>query len=334
MIIHNNINIDKKKIYLGIEILRVILCFWVLSFHSIQYKKINDLFFYIIKKTFHVPCFSFISFYFSYNIFKGKNTFKFKKRMQRLLIPYILWPLIIFVIDNISNRKIIIPLYYLKIQLLCGRKFIVPLWYLFSIIVLTILFFILSNFITNNFLFVIQIFSMFSYFFQYSGFDYLLNIFKNSIKLPILNTLYLIPTSTLGLYFSALKIVEILKIKKNMTLFFSFLFLYFLFKYDIFINLGGYKGIIHMFTSSCFFLGFYFLPLENIHHYIKKVIQKITRYTNGIYCLQAKMIPFVRNKFNSSGTLQSCIIIYLLSYLCSFIGDKFLRKTLLKYLFI
>ena len=338
MLIPNSISKDKKKVFLGIEILRVILCFWVISFHSIQCKIINTFLLNVIKtKLFHVPCFSFMSFYFSYNIFRDKNIFKFKKRLQRLIIPYVLWPIIIFAIDNISNRKIIIPFNHLIIQLICGRKILIPLWYLFVIIFLTIFFFILSSIIQNHFLFVIQIISIFSYFYQYSGFYHLFDIFLDNamLPIPIIDTLDIIPLSTLGFIFSELKIVEILCRKRKTTLFFSFLFIYFLFKFDIFINLGGYKGIIHIFVSTFFFLGFVFLPLENTPHFIQNIIKEITRYTNGIYCLQDKMIPFINDKFkNYSGTFKNCIIIYLLSYFFSFIGNKLTGKTQLKYLFI
>ena len=335
MIFQKNIGFEQRKVNLGIEILRVLLCFWVLAFHSLKKKKINYFLFYVTKKKFyHVPCFSFISFYFSYNIFHDKISIKMKKRLERLLIPYIIWPLIILAIDNISNRKIIISIYQLKIQLILGRQIMVPLWYLFSMIFLSIFFFILSNLFSHHFLFVIQLLSICSYIFQYSGFYQLLDIYKRNIKLPILDTLSIMPLTSLGLNFASLKIVEIFSKKRKLALFFSFLFIYFLFKYDLFIDLGGYKGIIHIFASSCFFIGFYLLPLEKTYYLFQRIIKLFTRYTNGIYCLQPKMIRFVRNKFHSPGTLKSCIIIYLLSYSVSLIGNITLGKTKLKYLFI
>lgn len=62
------IQVEDKKINLGIEILRMFLCFWVLCFHCLKKNKINYFLFFIAKtKFFHVPCFCFISFYFSNN---------------------------------------------------------------------------------------------------------------------------------------------------------------------------------------------------------------------------------------------------------------------------
>ena len=107
-----------------------------------------------------------------------------------------------------------------------------------------------------------------------------------------------------------------------------------LFKYDIFIELGGYKGIINVFTSISFFIGFYLLPLNNIPTFFKNLIKTLTSYTNGIYCVHSRFINLVRVCFGLEGTFKSCIIIYLLSYFLSFFGIKIFGKTKLKYLFI
>jgi hypothetical protein len=152
--------------------------------------------------------------------------------------------------------------------------------------------------------------------------------------MPILDTLSIFPLSVFGFTFASTKIIKILKRKMIINLFFSYLSIYFLFKYNIFIDLGGYNGIVHIFASSFFFIGFYLLPLDNIYSWIQIIIKQVTSYTNGIYCLQSKMIRFVKIKFHLVGTFKSCIIIYLLSYFFSFIGMKILGKTKLKYLFI
>lgn len=117
MLIRNTYALENIKINLGIEILRTILCFWVLSFHTLDINKINYFLFHITKKKlYHVPCFSFISFYFSYKIFSEKNIAKLKKRLIRLLFdllfdlePY--FNLIIFlfhsffVLESLSSLK-------------------------------------------------------------------------------------------------------------------------------------------------------------------------------------------------------------------------------------
>ena len=170
--------------------------------------------------------FFFYIIFFTYNIYNDKNTFKLKKRLERLLIPYLLWPLIIFVIVNIFS-KTKISLYHLRNQLICRYQFLIALWHLLSIILLSILFFFISILFPKLFLFIIQLLSIFSYIFQYSGFYHLLDIYKKNFKMPILHTISIIPLSALGLIFASLKIVDILEKKRKVTLFFSYLFIYF-----------------------------------------------------------------------------------------------------------
>lgn len=210
----------------------------------------------------------------------------------------------------------------------------VPLWYLFSTIILTIFFFILSNIFNNYFIIILIFFSIFTYVAQYSHFYDLLNGYKNNIKMPIEDTISILPLTIMGIIFYSLKLIEFFKINKKMSIFISYLFIFFIFKYDIFVDLGGYKGIVHIFTSTSFFVAFYLLPLDNINSCIKRAIKQITSYTNGIYCMQSEMVQFIHNNFHREGNLNKSIIIYLVSYFFSFIGYKIFRKTQLKYLFI
>ena len=272
--------------------------------------------------------------FFSHNIFFDRNMIKVKRRLERLLIPYIIWPLLAFVTNNCFEYNNKISLYYLKMQFLLGRQFMVPLWYLFSMIFLTIFYFILSCLFKSKFLFIIQLLCLFSYVMQYSNCYSLLDAYNNNVKKPILDTLSILPLCSIGLIFATSKIIENLKINKKKVLFFSYIFIYFLFKYNIFLDLGGYNGIINIFSSIFFFVGFYLLPLEYTHNFIQKLIKQMTSFTNGIYCLQSRMIPFVKSRFYLVGTFKGAIIIYLVSYLFSFIGAMICGKTKLKYLFI
>ena len=327
--------LDNRKINLGIQILRVILCFWVIAFHTLNIKKINYFVFYITKtKFFHVPCFSFISFIFASNIFTDINISKFKQRMQRLLIPYIVWPLIVFINNNIFEKKRTIKLYDLKIQLILGSQFMIPLWFLFSNIILTIIFFLLSYFLMNHFLFICQLLMILSYMAQYSYFHKLFVIYKENVRFPILGSFSIFPICITGFTMASLNIKKILKEYRIKTLIISYLSLYFLFKFDAFINLGGHKGIMNNLAALFFFSGFYFLPFDNLNSNLRMLIIKATSYTQGIYCLQSQIIPFSRRFNYFNGNMKGCIIIYLLGFIISLLGNKLLGKTKLKYLFI
>jgi len=82
---------EKKKINLGIQILRVIFSFHILVFHCINKKKYSSK---ILKPIINdvdidLGVFFIISFYYSYELFTSKNRIQIKQRLIRLFIPYI-----------------------------------------------------------------------------------------------------------------------------------------------------------------------------------------------------------------------------------------------------
>ena len=78
----------------------MILSFWVVAHHCCIIKN-QKLKYFMDKKRFHVPTFMFMSFYFFYKNISQKNIIKIKLRFERLLIPYIIWPLFILFINNL-----------------------------------------------------------------------------------------------------------------------------------------------------------------------------------------------------------------------------------------
>ena len=138
-----NTSLKVKQRNVGLELLRSLLCFWVIIFHFLT--PANTFASSVKRKRYHVPCFFFISFFYLYSAIKDKNILKMKLRLQRLLIPYLIWPLIIFIINNtlfllFENNQFhnILSLYDLKIQLLVGRKFMSHLWFMFHLLFLSI----------------------------------------------------------------------------------------------------------------------------------------------------------------------------------------------------
>ena len=289
----NNIN-------LGIQILRTILCFWVICFHCLDNKKISYITFCIAKKKeYHVPCFIFISFYFSYNIFSHRLINKFKNRIERLLIPYIIWPIIIMILDYIiSDRSF--SFYNYIIHLILGAKIMIPFWYLFSAIFFSVFIFIISLIFKQNFLFIIQLSAVIIFIIQYSYifriFNFL-NQFYGANKYPIIHSIGIFPIFTFALTCASSKIVDFLIKRKIKYIFFSYIGIYCLFKLNIFNKLIGYNGFEPIFASLLFFIGFYLLPMENIHSRLKILIINITNYTNGIYCLHSEINFFMKKTF-------------------------------------
>ena len=196
-----------------------------------------------------------------------------------------------------------------------------------------LLFFIISKINKSNFIFIIQLLAIFSYIIQYSHYHNFLTKYKGNIRLPLLNTLGIFPCCVIAIIFAKLQMIEFFHHKKN-SLILSFLLIYLIFKYKIFVKLGGFNGIEHIFVASSFFVGIYLLPLENINPGIQLIIKQITSYTNGIYCLQTQISTFIYTIFGLYGDIKTIIVIYSISYLISFIGIKIFGKTKFKYLFI
>ncbi len=80
-----------KSIFLGIEILRMILSFIIVYIHCFNKSKVKSIFYLLPYKylCFYVPTFFFISFYFSYNSFISRNINKIVLRFKRLLFYFI-----------------------------------------------------------------------------------------------------------------------------------------------------------------------------------------------------------------------------------------------------
>ena len=139
---------------LGIQILRAILCLWVLFSHCAKIKKEHLKYF---KKNFHVPTFFILSFYFYYPTLVKRNSIIIKKRFQRLLLPYFFWPIFVFILNNLlvhftSLGKVMakLSLKELYLQLLTGAQYYRVFWFQFNLIFLSLVFSLISFIFKKN----------------------------------------------------------------------------------------------------------------------------------------------------------------------------------------
>lgn len=334
-----NISQTNKK-YIGIEILRALLCFWIVLFHCAKYKKSHYKYFW---RLFHVPTFFLLSFYFYYQIIHGRMIEKIKIRFERLLIPYFLWPIIIFFINNIFLKTFIIDktsireyLKYLFTQFIFGKGIHGIFWFQNNLIFLSLLFSIISLLFKNNFMEILHFLSSLSLYLHYSGKSY--DFFKFTKYKNSLGTLIeLIPLAILGFtykYINLLSLVNKLPVYIKCILCF---YIYFLFEYDIFLLPIGFRYpniILYIIASSIFLILFGSLNFERFK--INIIINIITKCTGGIYYIH----PFVRNNlekyfiFFKKRTYTSASLIYVISYIICMIGSKHLQNNKLKYLFM
>ena len=333
-----------KKINIGIQILRMICCFIIILCHFYAFYHLK-----IIREEYiySIILFFFISFYFSYNTLSCRNVPKIKERFKRMLIPYIIWPLLFYLKDkfyhylyhtreeyNIKN------LYY---QFLIGCKIYGIFWFLFNIIFLSTFFTIIAIFFKDRFIIALFIIYICDYLFYYSNFagTYVLNKFK---KVPVHHSIkpifeFFIYAFT-GLYFSSINLLNIFHIHRIKIIVFSiiitFIFIkcYFSFKSEI---KFFYSGIIkNIFIFNLFAL-FASIPFDKINNnIIFNLLNELTSYTGGIYYIHVKIGDLCREYIyiNKKNTFKGCLLIYLFCYLICFFGTFILKKSFLKYLFI
>ena len=129
----------------------MLLSLWIVIIHCcrIRTKFLKIL---LLHKLFHVPTFLIISFYFFYDKLYLRNINKIKIRFERLLIPYIIYPIIVIIINLFTSIKTKIisqirALFFVFIkQLIFGMGIHPVFWFQFYMIFLSIFFNYCTNF--------------------------------------------------------------------------------------------------------------------------------------------------------------------------------------------
>ena len=209
---NNNNNISYKN--LGIQILRMILSFWIVLDHCLA-KPIKNQFIFVFKNRLHVPCFILISYFFSNRTISGRNCIKIKKRFERLLIPYLILPIVIFIINRlcflffkITLFGSIFTLYDLIVQFIIGRKIIDVLWFQCYLIWTTLLFVIISFLAKEKYLFIFEHIYLISYILRYSNFNYdFFYKYNPLIRYSIAQFVEVMPMSVSGSIIASLNII-------------------------------------------------------------------------------------------------------------------------------
>jgi len=322
---------------LGIEILRMILCLWVISFHFAGLK--NYLKYKILRASFHVPTFMLISFYFTYNTFISNDIIKYKKRLERLLVPYIIWPIIFLLISNSSYDSINIKklIFELLLQYITGYKIYVILWFVGSLIFLEIFFKIIHILFNKQSLLILKILSIISYLVQYEEINYNIFYLYPTYIIGVSRIIEMMPIAVTGLCLRNINIFKTIKNDKIKYIFFSMIILFFIYNYNVFGNFKGfgYNGIKNNIAGICLFISFSLIPFNKIKNkIIISFINTITKYTGGIYYLQV-IIGFRLEKYKyfKERRFYMCFAIYILGYLICSIFIKIFKNNKLKYLF-
>jgi hypothetical protein len=333
----------KQKIIIGLQLLRVICCFGVIITHFYKFYNIKFLY---NKHDYYLRIFFFTAFYFSYSSLSSKNIGRIKERFKRMVIPYIGWPLIIYITDKVNHylynvrESYSIKNFYYQILIGCGIYGI--LWFVFNLIFLSVIFVLIILLFKKRYIFVMLIICIFIYSVYYSNYA---NIFLSEYKLvPVHHSIKPIAQYFVfvfsGYYFAYIKILNKLHKYRILSILCSSLLIIIYFKYYFLFSVNvplSYKGLVDNIFTLELFIFFAMIPFDKINNkHLYNVLIKMTNYTGGVYYLHVIIDNFLKKyvEANRQRTFIGCLFNYLVSYYICLSGVFIFNQNSLKYLFI
>jgi surface polysaccharide O-acyltransferase-like enzyme len=326
--------------------LRIYLLFLIIASHCYLPNRINKkkIIHKIIYNRIHAPTFYVISFFFCHKLFKSKNISKIKIRFERLLIPYFIWPIIIWSLNNLLSFLFLktckISFKDLILQILTGHVFMRVLWYQYDLIFFTLLMAIIHLLFNEKLISYILInLNFFSLFLQYSNYNFIFFSQYDFVKkYPFGRFFEIVPYCIIGYILESLNLVHILSKNKiiSINIFVSILILNI--KHKIFFEIRGftYQGLKLYISSITIFSIFSLIPNKIIaNKYIVKFIELISIHTAGIYFIHLPLYNYfcIFSLAKNMGFF-GIIIIYFISYFICLFGKIIFRETKLIYLFM
>ncbi len=271
----------EKTYDLGLLILRPILAYIVVMTHCYNYSylPIRWKFIYINTERFAFPVrvFFIMSIYFSYNTLINSDYKKKFERLIRLIIPYILWPIIIFYLNRILRYfkyiKSIITVKLLIKQLLIEAPIIGALWYQWVLIFMSVLINIIILIFKNSYNFILIQLSIVAFIYQYNGKNqHFIKNYDIDNKRTFGRIAEIMPCAFMGFFIASSGIMIFFRKYRLRVFVVCALVNYFIIKYDIFItNTGaGYAGVKLYIVSICIFFGCAVFPSELVKNKISQ----------------------------------------------------------------
>ena len=316
---HNN-DLNKKTLKYGFSILKCLLSFNVISSHCFNKRssKNNIILFLTGDRRLHVPSFFILSFYFSHNTLISSNISKKIIRFQRLLIPYLGWPIIIFLICNalkhIKKFKRPCSLKILVFQLITGQgQELFHFWYLFDLMLTTFIFQSIITIFEENHLFILNMISILSYFLQYSKYSKKLYFYTRRVS-GLARENEIIPFAVTGFTLNSMKLLNILEKYKFNSICFCLLIYVLIQDYEVFRKFFGvaYNGIKLNILSLCLVIIFSQFPSKRIKNkYLVTFLKIMTNYSAGTYYLHRVVQLFFKYIFSDikNGTFCGILLI-------------------------
>ena len=319
----------------GLAILRMLMCFEVVLCHFWIYDEGSS---YILKcfewlRPCAVPVFTLMSFFLMGKFFLSPTWGKAEKRFLRLIYPHLAWAIIYWVIMNvlifIVGRGDLHGITDLLWQIFTGSSPDLDpvMWYQVVLILLTAAFYMIFRRFGDRAHYILSFLLVFATAMQYAGTNYALFCgLRYELKYPLGRTLEMLPYAVMGVYIASFNIyasgAKTLRIIGIVLL--SLGLLAYVLHLGNFAAPGfGYSGIGLMCAALILHTVFYRLPLQGVSEKAKRIIEIISRYTLGIYCMHFIVGRVVAKGFQHFGFEENmfaiCICIYVLCYILSMI---------------
>ena len=340
---HKKEKLKREKFFnYGLALLKSYMAFLVLVSHCFNMKTTKNelLIKFTTNRQLHVPSFFIMSFYFTYKTLLSLSLKKFLNRLMRLLIPYIIWPMIVIKINhyyNLNYRKRFHDTYDdLILQLKWARRCLPQFWFQWNLIFHTIFFYVIIFIFRKHSLFIFYILLLYAYYAQYTG--YHINSYFSKYPDVISYLFETLPLAVTGFTLGYYKIIDVFQNYKIKTFILSAIIYKIIADYNIFRRIRGlnFQGINLNIQSICVIFIFSLFPSDKIkNELLQKLLTLITNYSAGVFYLHFS----VRDYFGiyiddiKNGTFKGIFINYFICYFICFIGMKIFEITPLRYLF-
>ncbi len=311
------------------------------------YVRESSILLFKVYKLYHVPTFILISFYFYYRTLHGRIIAKIIARFQRLFIPYIIWPIIIFLINNISfklfsvgicKKELVIKDIY--IQILIGAGYHGVFWFQFNLIFISLYFAIITFVFKKYSLNIIKISGVVFFYFHISGIiPYYFQFYKRQSIVNIGGLFESMPLAVFGILLGSINYLVIFNDCSITSYFFNIFIIYILFEYDIFIKYPGFRYsniclyIIASISLFTLFGSIHFKAIENNN--LNLIIRNVTKFTAGIYYIHLRIRDILNqcsfySLYLNKNTYFHAFAIYIICYIICFTGNKIFKNSKVK----
>ena len=262
-----------------------------------------------------------------------------KRRMGRLLIPQVTWALVPAMVFAILDYGFGIRITRIRSlstvgwQLLTGSTAINNLmWYMTALIVLTGLAALLVAVVKHGYarVCVLTVLTAVSIYLQQTGLNYAIcSGFRSELSSTCGRIIEMIPYMCVGMLAAQYRWFDRLKEHWVSAVAMSILLFFLLNAMELFVIPEGfaYQGALKIMETVLLVTGFYVIPFDRLTGWMLQLIQFLSKYSLGIYCVHKFVGKPITNMILpalgwETNTLLSCFLIYGVSLLLSFAVSK------------